>query len=659
VTDLRIELLGGFRVVVQGRAVADGAWSQRKPAALLKLLALAPGRRLRREQVMDLLWPELDPSSAAANLRKALHSVRRTLGDRDGEEWIVSVGELLCLAIDGLSVDVEEYRSAAAAARRTRDVDAFGGAIEVYRDDLLPEDVYEEWAVAVREELRLDWLGLVEEFARLLEASGELNEASRAVRRLITADPLREDNHAWLMRLHALAGRRDEAGRQYERLRDLLQDELSVEPSLTTQRLIEEIRGDQTPEPELTADLWERVGDLRMQSGDVGAAAKAFGQSLAASPGSAMTARLHRKCANAWLVQHLPDEAEPHLDAADRLAPDRAEQGRLACARASLARERGDLTTARRLAEQAYQIAHTEQAADDVAAALEVLAIISHIQGDWRSGLQAQIERFAANNLGERAGQVCDIHHCIAQYQLYGDGLASDVEDYARTTLALAERMDAVPAQAFAWCLLGESLLLHARWDEAAACLERSCELYEALGSRSVALPWLRRAELAVCVGAHEDVAGYLTRATAIATVTPMAQHAWGRLHATAAFAAVEAGDPERATRSVRAAQGTAARYGDCLTCGALLNPVGAQAFALVGDRAGAAECAAAAAQLASSFGSSAWNAMAESAAGSVALADGDRAGARERFQAAATLYEQADHTFWASRLLAQAASLQ
>jgi hypothetical protein len=45
-----------------------------------------------------------------------------------------------------------------------------------------------------------------------------------------------------------------------------------------------------------------------------------------------------------------------------------------------------------------------------------------------------------------------------------------------------------VPAQAFAWCLLGESLLLRAEWDEAAACLARSCDLYEPLGSRSVAL---------------------------------------------------------------------------------------------------------------------------------------------------------------------------
>ena len=92
---LRIDLFGGFRVTVDGRVVAPKAWSQRKPAALVKLLALAPGHRLRREQAMDALWPELDPQAAAANLRKALHSARRSLDAGEGAGLIVSAGDLV------------------------------------------------------------------------------------------------------------------------------------------------------------------------------------------------------------------------------------------------------------------------------------------------------------------------------------------------------------------------------------------------------------------------------------------------------------------------------------------------------------------------------------------------------------------------------------
>src|SRR5262249_49807626 len=127
-TELRIDLFGGFRVKVDGRLIATEVWSQRKPAALVKLLALAPGHRLRREQMMDTLWPELEPQAAAANLRKALHAARRILG----ADLIGSTGGLLFLP--GTAVDVQEYRSLVAAARRDRDVDAYAASVEIYRN---------------------------------------------------------------------------------------------------------------------------------------------------------------------------------------------------------------------------------------------------------------------------------------------------------------------------------------------------------------------------------------------------------------------------------------------------------------------------------------------------------------------------------------------
>ncbi|GAB1822281.1 BTAD domain-containing putative transcriptional regulator [Herbidospora sp. RD11066] len=629
--DFRVDVFGGFQVRVGDRLIAPESWSQRKPAALVKLLALAPGHRLRREQITDVLWPDLDQRAAAANLRKALHSARRSLAE---DNLILSAGDLLCLPPEGLKVDVTAYWSARRNGRHAE-------AIDLYRDGLLPEDVYEDWAAAPREELRLDWLAAVEEYAGLLESAGELNEAARMVQLIVAEEPLAERAHAWLMRLYTLAGRRDDARRQYARLKDVLHDELGVEPQPETQRQYAEIGADH--DPALTTDLWEKVGDLRVQSGDPAGAVKAYGQALA-------TGRIHRKTAAAWLMQHVPDEAERHLDAAEHDDPDAAEIGRLICLRANLAWERGDLVTAHLLAEKAHAIALHDGDSADVAAALEALAFVSHVQGNWRPGLHAQIEGLAGVSLGVRVARLCDFNHCLGQYQLYGDAFSGDVEDYARQTLALAERADAIPAQAFAWCLLGESLLLRGDFDEAEACLERSCELYAPLGSRSVALPWLRRAEVAACVHAHDEAAAHLKRARAIAMVTPMARHAWARLHATAALAAMERGDPGDVIRAVRATQNAAARHGDCATCSALLNPVGAQAFALVGDREGAYTLFEAASRLAGSFESSAWSAMAESAAGSVALIDGDHAKADAHFGAAAGLYDRAGHAHWAAR---------
>ncbi|HEX2516003.1 MAG TPA: transcriptional activator domain-containing protein, partial [Chloroflexota bacterium] len=60
---LRIELFGGCRISAGGRPVEDGAWRLRKARTLIKLLALAPGHRLHRDQVAATLWPSLDPQA--------------------------------------------------------------------------------------------------------------------------------------------------------------------------------------------------------------------------------------------------------------------------------------------------------------------------------------------------------------------------------------------------------------------------------------------------------------------------------------------------------------------------------------------------------------------------------------------------------------------
>ena len=74
---VRVKLLGGFSVSVGNRTIQQSKWRLRKAAALVKLLALAPGHRLHREQLMDLLWPDSGRKAASSSLRKTLH------GDKD------------------------------------------------------------------------------------------------------------------------------------------------------------------------------------------------------------------------------------------------------------------------------------------------------------------------------------------------------------------------------------------------------------------------------------------------------------------------------------------------------------------------------------------------------------------------------------------------
>lgn len=81
-----IRLLGPFRLVV-GQAADDPQTPAvpltRRAAELLQLLSLQPGRSLANEQVVEALWPHLDPDAGSANLRKAAHHARQFIGRPD------------------------------------------------------------------------------------------------------------------------------------------------------------------------------------------------------------------------------------------------------------------------------------------------------------------------------------------------------------------------------------------------------------------------------------------------------------------------------------------------------------------------------------------------------------------------------------------------
>ena len=243
-------MLGDFRVSVGARIIREGEWHLRKAGSLIKLLALASGHRLHREQVMEWLWPDLDPKAAANNLRYALHIARRTLERTSSADsrYLQLLGDHLALCSDGpLWVDVESFEDAAVAARHARDPAAYRGAVDLYAGDLLPQDRYEAWAEDRREELRRLYLALLVELAGLCEERGEYGSAIDMLGKAVASEPTREEAHAGLMRLYALSGHPQRALGQYEQLRQTLREKLGTEPTATSRHLYEQIAAGRLP----------------------------------------------------------------------------------------------------------------------------------------------------------------------------------------------------------------------------------------------------------------------------------------------------------------------------------------------------------------------------------------------------------------------------
>jgi predicted ATPase len=140
-----VTLLGGFAATVDGVPVAESAWRLKKSRELVKLLALAPGHRLHREQAMDVLWGDREPAAAANNLNQAVYIARRAL-----DAGAIEVrDEVLVLVAE---VDVDRLALAAADARHDRTASAYRSALSLYGGELLPENRYDDWATERREE---------------------------------------------------------------------------------------------------------------------------------------------------------------------------------------------------------------------------------------------------------------------------------------------------------------------------------------------------------------------------------------------------------------------------------------------------------------------------------------------------------------------------
>jgi DNA-binding SARP family transcriptional activator len=251
---VRVSLLGGFSVSVEGRRIGEDGWRLKKGASLVKLLSLAPGHGMHRERITGLLWPHLDAEAAANNFHYALHAARNALEPAAApSRYLGLAGEWLALCPESdLWVDTEAFEEAAGAARRSRTPAAYQAATDLYAGELLPEDRYDAWAEERREELRMLLLALLVEMARLREERGEFEAATEALGRVVALEPAHEEARAGLAHLHGLSGRRREASRQHERLvAEVLEREGGLERGTEVRHLhLEVVGGRHAPAPE-------------------------------------------------------------------------------------------------------------------------------------------------------------------------------------------------------------------------------------------------------------------------------------------------------------------------------------------------------------------------------------------------------------------------
>ncbi|MGH3449178.1 MAG: AfsR/SARP family transcriptional regulator, partial [Haloechinothrix sp.] len=238
IPSVRIETLGGFRVVRSGQVVANSVWKSRKARDLLKILISRRGRPVAHEQLIEMLWPEESPAAVANRFHVVVSTVRSLLdpGRRlNADGFVINEGNAFRLELAPLEIDCESFLADATAGLRLvrdgREADGIERLLRAessYAGDFLEEDLYQDWAAALREEARITYREVTGTLARLAQEVGDTDAAVRYLLRSLERDVYDESTHLELVSVLAGCGRHGDARMHYRSYCERM-DELGVE----------------------------------------------------------------------------------------------------------------------------------------------------------------------------------------------------------------------------------------------------------------------------------------------------------------------------------------------------------------------------------------------------------------------------------------------
>ena len=261
---LRLRTFGGLSI--ENAASVGGATPNRRPLALLALLAVNGGRGLSRDAIVALLWPESEPERARNSLSQAISLLRREL---TADELLLGTTELR-VNRDVLACDVIEFEQHIAA-------DDLVSATRLYTGPFLdgvflrntPE--FERWVDRERSRLQHAQGDALERLARRATAAQDDVSAVRFWRQRASLEPT--DSRAARELMESLVASGDPAGAlaHYRSHEELLRDDLSMEPDSALVELAASIRERMSRLPDVPSAVSRRIPSVVSPIGVAGA----------------------------------------------------------------------------------------------------------------------------------------------------------------------------------------------------------------------------------------------------------------------------------------------------------------------------------------------------------------------------------------------------
>ena len=254
----RLQLFDTFQLEVAERPIT--AVYSDKVRLLLAYLCVEANQPHSRQKLASLFWSEQSESKARTNLRNSLVHLRRCLQPLLLDNTLFTFNRQTLqfhTQTDQAQVDVLTFTAAITIAE-THDhasvvtcdscCQQLGEAVALYQGDFLAtltlkdSPPFEEWRRQWQERLHQQILWACQQLADYFQKQTNYKLAAHYARRQLQLEAWREVAHRQLMLALALAGQKTAALQQYELCRQVLADELDIEPTVATQQLYQQIK---------------------------------------------------------------------------------------------------------------------------------------------------------------------------------------------------------------------------------------------------------------------------------------------------------------------------------------------------------------------------------------------------------------------------------
>lgn len=234
---VRLRTFGGLTLRV-GNTTVTGVPTQRRPLALLALLAVAGEEGVSRDKILAYLWPEKNERQARHSLNQLLYAQRRYAG----EDGLFLGRKTIRLDQTKIETDVARFQDSLASG----DLEGAAGAYRgPFLDGFFLEEAaaFEMWVAEQRDRFARTCMSVLDRLAAAATASGHDAPATEWRRRAAELDPLDARAARLLAESLVQAGDRPGAIRALRLHQDRVRKELEVEPDPLVQRMMESLTG--------------------------------------------------------------------------------------------------------------------------------------------------------------------------------------------------------------------------------------------------------------------------------------------------------------------------------------------------------------------------------------------------------------------------------